>query len=50
MWISVSHINAYPMPCIDDLIDGLGNAKFISSLDLTRAWLFVDACCGEGST
>ena len=31
---AVSHIDAYPMPRIDDLIDGLGNARFISALDL----------------
>ena len=35
---AVSHIDDYPMPRIDDLIDGLGNAKFISTLDLTRGY------------
>ena len=35
---AVSHIDAYPMPCIDDLIDGLGSARFISTLDLTHGY------------
>eukprot|EP00731_Ephydatia_muelleri_P022383 Em0014g974a len=35
---AVSHIDAYPMPRIDDLIDGLGNARLISTLDLTRGY------------
>ena len=33
---SVSESDAYPMPRIDDLIDLLGKAKYISTLDLTR--------------
>ena len=35
---AVSIIDAYPMPCIDGLIDGLGNSRFISTLDLTRGY------------
>ena len=35
---AVTHVDAYPMPRIDDLIDGLGNARFISTLDLTRGY------------
>ena len=35
---AVSIIDAYPMPRIDDLIDGLGNSRFISTLDLTRGY------------
>ena len=35
---SVSEMNAYPMPRIDDLIDQLGRARFISTLDLTRGY------------
>ena len=35
---SVSEADAYPMPRIDDLIDRLGDAKYISTLDLTRGY------------
>ena len=30
--------DAYPMPKIEDLIDGLGKAKFITTLDLSRGY------------
>ena len=33
---SVSQADAYPMPRIDDLIDKLGKAKYIMTIDLTR--------------
>ena len=32
----LSKADAYPMPRVDDLIDRVGNAKFISTLDLTK--------------
>jgi len=35
---SLSNIDAYPMPRIEELIDKLGKAKFISTLDLTRGY------------
>ena len=35
---SVSAADAYPMPRVDELIDRLGNAKYISTLDLTRGY------------
>lgn len=35
---SVSREDAYPMPRIDDLIDRLGRARFITTLDLTRGY------------
>ena len=35
---SVSQVDAYPMPRIDDLIDGLGQARCISMLDLTKGY------------
>ena len=35
---SVSREDAYPMPRIDDLIDKLGNAKFITTVDLNRGY------------
>ena len=31
-------MDAYPMPRIDDLIDKLGKAKYITTLDLTRGY------------
>ena len=35
---SVSEVDAYPMPRIDELIDRLGTAKFMTTLDLTRGY------------
>ena len=35
---SVSEADAYPMPRIDDLIDSLGKAKYITTIDLTRGY------------
>ena len=35
---TVSRVEAYPMPRIDDLIDGLGKAKYITTLDLTKGY------------
>ena len=35
---SVSRTDAYPMVRIDDLIDKLGRAKYLSTLDLTRGY------------
>ena len=35
---ATSQTNAYPMPRIDDLIDQLGQAEFLSTLDLTRGY------------
>ena len=34
---AASEMDAYPMPRIDDLIDRLGEAKYITTLDLSRA-------------
>ena len=34
----VSKINAYPMPEVDELLDHLGNAHFISTMDLTQGY------------
>ena len=35
---SVSEADAYPIPRIDDLIDRLGDARYISALDLTQGY------------
>ena len=35
---AVSRTDAYPMPRVDDLIDRLGNATYISTLNLTRGY------------
>ena len=35
---AVSEADAYPMPHIDELIDRLGGAKYISTLDLMRGY------------
>ena len=35
------------MPCIDDLIDTLGNAKFITALDLTRGYWQMPVAAGD---
>ena len=35
---SVSKTDAYPMPRVDDLLDELGQARFISMLDLTKGY------------
>ena len=35
---SVSMSDAYPMPRIDDLIDQLGKARYITTLDLTKGY------------
>ena len=34
----VSQVNAYPMPRVDELLDRLGKANFISTIDLTRGY------------
>ena len=34
----VTAVDSYPMPWIDDLIDRLGGAKYISNLDLSREY------------
>ena len=33
-----SQTDAYPMPRIVDLLDGLGNSRYISTLDLTKGY------------
>ena len=35
---AVTQMDAYPMPRIDDLIDRLGRARYITTLDLTRGY------------
>jgi len=38
---AISQTNTYPIPRIDDLIDQLGQAQFLSTLDLTRRYCQV---------
>ena len=35
---AIADANAYPMPCVDDMIDALGKAKFITALDLAHGY------------
>ena len=35
---AVSEADAYPMPRIDDLIDRLGHAKYVTTLDVTKGY------------
>ena len=35
---AISHADAYPMPRVDDVIDALGKAKCITTLDLARGY------------
>ena len=35
---SVSQVDAYPMPRVDELLDRLGKANFISTMDLTQGY------------
>ena len=34
----ISQFDAYPMPCLDELIERLGPARFVSTLDLTKGY------------
>ena len=36
-----STTDTYPMPCADDLLDRVGNAKFITTLELTKGYYQV---------
>ena len=40
IWLlyGVARSDTYPMPRVDELIDRLGNASFITTLDLTRGY------------
>ncbi|CAM5100675.1 unnamed protein product [Eretmochelys imbricata] len=34
----ISKFDAYPISCIDELVDHLGNARFLTTLDLTKGY------------
>ncbi|CAM4571699.1 unnamed protein product [Lepidochelys kempii] len=38
---AVTHPDNYPMPCTDELLEKLGQAQFISTLDLTKGYCQV---------
>ncbi|KAJ8279240.1 hypothetical protein COCON_G00063060, partial [Conger conger] len=44
----ISQYDAYPMPRVDELIERLGPARYISTLDLTRGYWQVPLTPGEG--
>ena len=35
---AITDADAYPMPCVDDMINALGKAKYITTLDLARGY------------
>jgi hypothetical protein len=35
---AISTFDAYPMPCVDELLERLGKAKFITALDLMKGY------------
>ena len=35
---AVSRVDPYPMPSIDELLDRLGKAKYLTTLDLARGY------------
>ncbi|CAM4638232.1 unnamed protein product [Caretta caretta] len=37
----ISKFDAYPIPPIDELLDRLGNAQFLTTLDLTQGYLQI---------
>lgn len=43
----VSEFDAYPMPRVDELIESLGNARFITTLDLTKGYWQVPLSAGS---
>ena len=44
---NVSEFDAYPMPRVDELIESLGNARFITTLDLTKGYWQVPMSTGS---
>ena len=42
-----SKSNAYPMPRVEDLIDRVGNATYITTLDLTKGYWQVPVAVGD---
>ena len=47
---SYTKVDAYPMPKVDDLVDRVSGASYITTLDLTKGYaVLASASCQEGS-
>ena len=47
---SIAEADAYPMPRVDEMIDRVGRAKFVTTLDLTKGYWQVPLTATSGCT